>query len=162
MFWYLRPRANLREESRCKTEVRLIFSNLKKVNPSLSNRALGMAIRRAFPAVVRRKVGPVHYYFGLKLISVHSEEEVSSSKSPNNVADPVRNEITSPRGLPGKGTCAAGRNRHDTEKNKRSSMGTELNNALRMFVTSLLSSTLVPRAATQLWVVENLCELMSY
>ena len=123
MFSYLRSRANLREESRCKAEVRLIFSKLKKVRPSLSNRALGMAIRRAFPAVVRRKVGPVHYYFGLKLISAHSEEEVSSSKSPNNVADPVRNEITSSRGLPGKGTCAAGRNRHDTEKNKRSSMG---------------------------------------
>ena len=103
-FLYLRIRANLREESRCKTKVRLIISELKKVNPSLSSRALGIAIRRAFPAVVRRKVGPVYYYFGLKLTSEHSEGEVSSSKSQNDVADPIRNEIAASRDLPGKGT----------------------------------------------------------
>lgn len=120
---YLRTRANLREESKCKTEVKLIMSELKKVNPSLSPRALGMAIRRAFPAVVRRKIGPVYYYFGLKLTSVHFEREVSSSKSQIDVADQIRNEKNLSRDLPGKSTCAASRNKHDTKKNKTRPMG---------------------------------------
>ena len=38
-------------------------------NPSLSNKALGTAVRHAFPAVIRCKIGAVHYYCGVKLIS---------------------------------------------------------------------------------------------
>ena len=72
--------------SRVKTEVRHVFAEVKKGvgNPSLSNRALGMAVRRAFPTVVRRKIGAVHYYCGLKLTSYSTDSQTSINNYSNN------------------------------------------------------------------------------
>ena len=68
LLFEFRLKANLCFGSQCRTEVKLVFSELKKgiENASLSHMALGVAIRRAFPSVVRRKIGAVHYYCGVE------------------------------------------------------------------------------------------------
>lgn len=84
--------------------MRHVFSEVRKGvgNPSLSYRALGMAVRRAFPTVVRRKIGAVYCYCGLQ-VTPHSNRALStgSCTSTNNVTSQVRNN-TSTNCIPNK------------------------------------------------------------
>ena len=61
--------------------MRLVFSELKKgiENASLSHMALGVAIRRAFPSVVRRKIGAVHYYCGVEFCLHPNKADTSAN-----------------------------------------------------------------------------------
>lgn len=84
--------------------MRHVFSEVREGvgNPSLSYRALGMAVRRAFPTVVRRKIGAVYCYCGLQ-VTPHSNRALStgSCTSTNNVTSQVRNN-TSTNCIPNK------------------------------------------------------------